>query len=315
MSKQTDPSQANNEPQKLCAMGFGDLLDAIFSLYRAHFLPFLAIASGYFVGMLIVISILFLDDSVGRRAMIAIWTPTVIVSFSGFVFMVSGLISASTQAYLIGTVRIGAALRQGIRQFFPCFVSSLLFGLIAIFLAVSLAAVFAIIYNKFNSSDTAWILGGVGIILILIWVTGYFVAYWCFFISPILVEGKSMRASLRRGRDLIRGTWWRIAGMVLVIFLLSFAIGFILRSTFGFLLTLTGGASEDFVKILRMGLWDLPMTRRGLNLSKALMYVINLGADTFTIPIWVIGCTLLYFNQRIRKEGFDIEVMATGQEE
>ena len=64
-----------------------------------------------------------------------------------------------------------------------------------------------------------------------------------------------------------------------------------------------------------MSLWELPTNLEELRLSYALMYLINLGVDTFTIPIWVIGCTLLYFDQRIRKEGFDIETMATHQGE
>ena len=109
MSEQTDPSQLNNEPQKLRPMGFGDLLDAIFSLYRAHFLPFLAIASGYFIAILIVISIVFLDDSVGRGAKIAIWISTVSVTFGVFIFVVSGLVFAGTEAYLSRNIRVGAA--------------------------------------------------------------------------------------------------------------------------------------------------------------------------------------------------------------
>ena len=51
------------------------------------------------------------------------------------------------------------------------------------------------------------------------------------------------------------------------------------------------------------------------SLSYVMMCFINLGIDIFTMPIWVIGGTLLYFNQRIRKEGFDIEMMATRQGE
>ena len=64
-----------------------------------------------------------------------------------------------------------------------------------------------------------------------------------------------------------------------------------------------------------MVLWELPTKQAELLVSYAIMYLINLGIDTFVMPIWVIGCTLLYFDQRIRKEGFDIEVMATRQGE
>ncbi|MDE0424977.1 MAG: hypothetical protein OXN25_08930 [Candidatus Poribacteria bacterium] len=151
------------------------------------------------------------------------------------------------------------------------------------------------------------------VLLIGTLVIGWFGTLWSFYIPTILVEGKSVRAGLRRSRNLIRGTWWRTGGMVLSIFLLSFTISFILRASFGFLLNLGELADETFIHTIEMALWDLPVTRRGLSFSKALIYVINLGADTFTMPIWVIGGTLLYFDQRIRKEGFDLEVMAAYQ--
>ena len=84
---------------------------------------------------------------------------------------------------------------------------------------------------------------------------------------------------------------------------------------FAFLLVLTGleGVGSFLETVRWMSLWELPTNLEELRLSYAMMYLINLGVDTFTIPIWVIGCTLLYFDQRIRKEGFDIETMATHQ--
>ena len=327
MSEKMDPSRVNSIPElnlrsssehklpKLHAMGFGELLDTTFSLYRAHFRSFVAIASGYFIVMLVGVSIVFFDDSAGRTGKIVIWIPTFAIIFGGFVFIISSLISASAQAYLAGTVGTGAALKQGIRHFLPCFISSLVFGLLAILLVFVLTLSYVALYISVVG-DKSWdpIYGGL-LMVIIIWVAGLSATYWCIFASAILVEGKSIRESLRRGRDLIRGIWWRIAGMVLAIFLLSFAIGFILRAIFGFLLILTGLTDEGFVKIFRMGIWELPVTRRGLDMSNALVYIINFGVDTITMPIWVIGGTLLYFNQRIRKEGFDIEMMATRQGE
>ena len=324
MSEQTDPSQLNNEPQKLRAMGFGDLLDAIFSLYRAHFLPFLAIASGYFIAILIVISIVFLDDSVGRGAKIAIWISTVSATFGVSVFVASGLVFASTEAYLSKKIRVGAALRQAIHRFLSCFVGSLLFGLLA-YLCVVLGNLILIIallepYMRPGGVRSVslflWnftVLLGAGIIIIC--VAGFFLPYWSFFLSAVSLEGRSMRAGLRRSRELIRGRRWRVVGTVLSIFLLPFAIGFVLRAVFAFLLVLTGleGVGSFLETVRWMSLWELPTNLEELRLSYVLMYLINLGVDTFTIPIWVIGCTLLYFDQRIRREGFDIETMATHQ--
>ena len=325
MSEQTNPSQANNTPQKLRPMGFGDLLDAIFSLYRAHFLPFLAIASGYFIAILIVISIVFLDDSVGRGAKIAIWISTVSITFGVSVFVVSGLVFAGTEAYLSRNIKVRAALKQAMPRFLPCFIGSLLFGLLAWFCGILANILFALLIESYISTigvgsvNILLVNFTVGLVFVIITVclAGFFLPYWSFFLSAVSLEGRSMRAGLRRSRELIRGRRWRVVGTVLAIFLLPFAIGFVLRAVFAFLLVLTGldGVGSFLETVRWMSLWELPTNLEELRLSYVLMYLINLGVDTFTIPIWVIGCTLLYFDQRIRKEGFDIETMATGQEE
>ena len=326
MSEQTDPSQLNNEPQKLRPMGFGDLLDAIFSLYRVHFLPFLAIASGYFIAILIVISIVFLDDSVGRGAKIAIWISTVSVIFGVFIVVVSGLVFASTEAYLSRNIKARAALRQAMPRFLPCFVGSLLFGLLAFLCVLFANILFMLLIQSYIStvddlrSINAFLLNFTiqfVFVTTIVCLAGFFLPYWSFFVSTVSLEGRSMRAGLRRSRELIRGARWRVVGTVLAIFLLPFAIGFVLRAVFAFLLVLTGleGVGSFLETVRWMSLWELPTNLEELRLSYVLMYLINLGVDTFTIPIWVIGCTLLYFDQRIRKEGFDIETMATHQGE
>lgn len=313
--RRMDPPQMNSDSEnkylKLHAMRFGELLDTTLGLYRRNFWSFLRIVSVYFIAMLIGVLMLFLDDSVSPTGKIAIWVPTVGVIFSVCVFGVSGLVSASAQAYLVGTVRTGAALRQGMHQFLPCFVSSLLFAVLAILLAVVLIG----LWEELCKSLVPRSYFSVLTMLTMVPVLGWFVTCWTFFVSTILVEGSSMRAGLRRARDLIRGTWWRVAGMIFGIFLFSFALSFIFRITIGGLLTLTEFENGEFIEGLLMGVWDIPVERSGLSFSSSLMYIICLGGDTFTMPIWGIGSTLLYFNQRIRKEGFDIEMMATRQAE
>ena len=324
MSDQMDPvpmnsimgadlrSDSENKYPKLHAMGFGELLDTTFSLYRAHFWSFLRIVSVYFITMLIGILILFLDDSASRTEKIAIWVPTVGVIFGVCVFVVSGLVSASAQTYLLRTIKIGAALKRGIYRFFPCFISAFLFALLAILLAVFLY----VLCEEFCKSLVPRSYFSVLTMLTVVPVLGWFVTCWSFFVSTFLVEGTSMRTGLGRGRNLIRGTWWRVAGMIFGVFLFSFALSFICRAIIiGCLLALTEFTGENLIKMLLMGIWDIPVARHGLSVPNSLIYISCLGGDTFAMPIWVIGGTLLYFNQRIRKEGFDIEMMATYQGE
>ena len=52
-------SDSEHKLPQLRAMDFGELLDTTFSLYRAYFLSFLGISSGYFIAMLIAISIVY----------------------------------------------------------------------------------------------------------------------------------------------------------------------------------------------------------------------------------------------------------------
>ena len=326
MPEQTDPSQVNNVPPKLQAMGFGELLDTVFSLYRVHFWSFLGIASGYFMAMAIAISITFLDDSVGRSARVAIWVPIVITVFGISMFVVSRLVFAGAQVCLGNTIRVRDVLRQGRRQFVPYFLGSFLFGIITIFCVLLSNFVLALLMISYIRDSIGTDSIEIGILnfilrvfmpLIMVGIVGFFITYWSFFVSATLLEGTSMRVGFRRSRELIRGRRLRVVGTVIAIFLIAVVIGVILRATFAFPLTLTGlkGVGNYVENVQWMMLWELPTKRAELYLSYALMYLINLGIDTFTMPIWVIGCTLLYFDQRIRKEGFDIEVMATHQGE
>lgn len=331
MPEQFDGSQASgiveqdlqpnlkNDSPKLRAMGFGELLDAVFSLYRAHFRLFLGIASGYFIVMLIGVSIFFFDDALGRGGKIIIWVPVIITIFGISVLIVSALIFAVAGVYLGKPIRVRTVLGQAVRQFWRCFVGSLILGLVGGLLLVSLLIICVLLVRVFLAplaKDSVWVTAiGFSYLLTAACITALFVGYWCFYILTTYMETTSGWNGLKRCGGLIKGTRWRIIGIVIAIFLIAFVIGVILRATFAFLLTFTGldGIGNFLENVEWMVLWELPTTRTGLHLSDALMCLINLGIDTFTMPIWVIGCTLLYFDQRIRKEGFDIEVMATRQ--
>ena len=314
MPEQTDPSQTKNGPPRLRAMGFGELLDTIFSLYRAHFWSFLGIAIPYFIAMLIGVSISFFDDWIGKNLKALIWILTIFAIFGVSVFVVSALVFASTQAYLDGKIRMRAVLKHGMREFFRCFVSSLVFGLWAIFVGFVILLLFIAVYRTVMDDNTATtVIGGFCMFLILFSVASYIITYWCFYVSSVFVEEIPRGTGWGRSGTLIDGSWWRVNGTMLSVFMLHFGISFIFRIAFAILLTLTGLADiQEFLGTVQwLAFFQLPGNLTEFHLLNVLMPLVNLGIDTITMPIWVIGGTLLYFNQRIRKEGFDIEVMAT----
>lgn len=303
---------------KLHAMGFADLLDTTFSLYRTHFWSFLWIATLYFIAMLIGVSISFFDDWIGRDTKVVLWIVTISVLSCISVFVVSALVFASVQAYLDGKIKTGTALKQAGRHFFRCLISSIVFGLIIFFLTFLILLVF-IGFTRSFVSDSIVVMVVVSSIFLMIIVAAasFFVIYWCFYISAISVERMKNPLALGRSDDLVEGRRWRINGVMLAILLLQFGVSFIFRFAFGILLGLTELAtlSEFFATVQWGAFFQLPINVDEFHLLTVLMYLINLGVDAFTMPIWVIGVTLLYFEQRIQREGFDIEMMAMRQGE
>ena len=328
MSDQMDPvpmnsimgadlrSDSENKYPKLHARGFGELLDTTFSLYRTHFWTFLRMSAGYCPAMFLMISVSLLDDSLRRGPKVAIWIPIIGVFWGISVFVISGLIFACAETYLGRCVRIGAVLRRAGHRFLRCFAGSLLIGVLAVLLVLFSTGFFAIILRAFleNLSDVVGILV---IPFLMTFVAGWFVTYGCFFVAAVLVEGGPGRDGLGRSHELMSGNRWWIVGVMFAILFLRLAIGLIFRIVVGFLLSLTGFV--DIMEFLRAAnltaLWQLLTRQPELSVSYVLIFFINLGIDIMTLPIWVIGGTLLYFNQRIQKDGFDIEMMATHQGE
>ena len=105
-----------------------------------------------------------------------------------------------------------------------------------------------------------------------------------------MVEGHSAKSSLSRSSDLVKGTWWRVFGITTVLWILTFFIVQILPSGLNLILTVVFGPGHAAIPIVAM--------------------ILGLVVNIISTPIMLIGVTLLYFDLRIRKEAFDIEMMA-----
>lgn len=114
----------------------------------------------------------------------------------------------------------------------------------------------------------------------------YFAIAWSLCRQTIVVEGTPALAAFRRSRELVRQMWWRVFGIQIVFVLLIFVI------------TLTP-------------LFTLEIFIEDLEIAASLQHIINTILNIVISPIVSIGWTLLYYDLRIRKEAFDIEMMAT----
>ena len=339
MLNPTDTAQTNSSNiPTLRPMGFGGILDATFSLYRKHFRLFLGIIALYFCGTLVVYLLArFLPDFPLKGLV----TDLVHMPF-GLISM-GGIIVATATIYLGKHLRSRDALQPAGYRFWQLLGSHLPWSLVfviprpgvilpIVYFAIdlvsteSMSVLFVLIRLVLVpfSIDLPMDWGSItsGLISLMtrrgqMWIgfipsvlapfTLYFAVRWTFATAAVLLEKPLIRRAFERSSELTRGRWWQTWGMLVAFAVLSFAIQRIVVGTIGFILILTKVVGETTTTdILK---W---MIMYGIDSSNPLFYVIigwtNTIVGTLIFPIWVIGTTLLYFDLRIRKEGFDIEM-------
>lgn len=274
----------NSEPTvgttALKPMRFEDILDTTFSLYRKHFSLFLglvafSVLSELALHLLVDFSEFFFD----RSPLLGV--AIVLIAITFFIIGTGGIVIGSGATYLGENITIHSALQRTMDRFWPLLGCFLLWLLVVTVLTVTIIGIpFAI----------------------------YFAVRWGFFIQTIMFEKPVISLALGRSGELVKPMWWRVFGMLLAIFLLSTVVHAVIEISIGFILVATNLVNEvDFIDILEWGLFGGSF--EGVTLFfHAISIVIHLAVYAISFPIWIIGITLLYFNQRIRIEGFDIEM-------
>jgi hypothetical protein len=115
----------------------------------------------------------------------------------------------------------------------------------------------------------------------ILWMLSY-----SLIVPAILVEGQKAMPSLRRSRELIKGFRGKAFCILLVVNLLQ--------------IVLAGGVS------LLAGLFFDSETSGGAILSSAANNLLSI----FLTPLGIVAAILLYYDMRIRKEGFDLEMLS-----
>ncbi|HEY3181263.1 MAG TPA: hypothetical protein VGJ77_00380 [Gaiellaceae bacterium] len=109
-------------------------------------------------------------------------------------------------------------------------------------------------------------------------------------VPVLLTEDKRGTKALGRSRDLVRGYWWRTFAIVL--------LGTILASIIGAVIGGVVGSTSGF-----------DTTPTDLT-SGVLSVVAGTVSDVITTPFTAAFVTVLYFDLRVRKEAFDLQLLA-----
>jgi hypothetical protein len=111
----------------------------------------------------------------------------------------------------------------------------------------------------------------------------YFAVKWLFALQVVALENHGPLKALSRSSDLVKGDWWRVLGIALVFFILGMAVVLIPLELLG----QAAGDDDPTMSLIAMAVTPI------------------LGTILMTI-----GPTLLYYDLRLRKEKFNIDVMA-----
>lgn len=116
----------------------------------------------------------------------------------------------------------------------------------------------------------------------------YFAIAWTVATPVLLFEGLRGRKALGRSRELVRGRWWP----TLAVIFLSTMFTAIVQSIFGGLFFAAVRDSDSDAAVA---------------LANA---ATNIAASVFTTPFTAAVIAVVYFDLRVRKEGFDLELLA-----
>ena len=152
-----------------------------------------------------------------------------------------------------------------------------------------------------NSVIPPWV-GGVIVALLAIGAAiGFFilvlvvVSRVIFVPQVVMIEGQSAGSAIGRAFRLGASNWKRLAGIVLFSYFVQYSILFAFLIPLVIAFYLSGMLTPDF--FIRPS-WTI--------LSSAFTQVANI----LSLPIWITALTLLYFDNRVRKEGYDVELLA-----
>ena len=296
--------QAVQAPQ-LRPLGVGDVLDRTFTVYRAKPLVFIGLSAIWYLLLVLVFVVLAVAIFAGALAAFArqATTPSpeqiagAAVGIIGFVLVAivvaiiaisaqsASLVYAASRRYLAKDVAIGESFRAGLSASGRLFIAGVL-----VFLAIVGVWAVLLIVAAITNQGLAFFLA----ILAAIVATAYLGCSWL--VAPVIVVVEKMGpiAALGRAWGLSGGNRWRILGIQVLLFILNLVLSLLIGGLFGGLVA--AGAQGG--------------TPGQLGVTSIVQSIVNLASTIIWAPVEWIAFTVLYYDLRVRKEAFDLQLAA-----
>jgi hypothetical protein len=314
-----------NPMPRLRPMSISDMLDAAFRLYRQHFLTFIGIVALLQVPMAILqfaAQLPYMQALQRFTTRPPVLTPGAspldifpfaqLLPYYALIFglgifqylliynlMTGALANAISRSYLGQPISILSSYNIGFKRFIALIAASLMpFAISLAFVAIIAGCAFGAFYTlgvRTNEQPNiglaiAAVIGLVGVIILGGFAGLFFYVRLLLTTQAIVLEGQGPLAGLARSWRLVGQAFWRSLGIFLLVYAFIYIVSLVVQ-----------------IPLLAMGAFF------GMLLNNSVLYqsiasLVTYGVLILVLPLQFIIFTLLYYDLRIRKEGYDLEL-------
>ena len=285
-------------------LGVGDVLDRTFTVYRSKPLLFIGLSAIWYLILVLVFIVLAVAIFAGALAAFARQTATpspeqlagaaagivgfVIVAVIVAIVLISAqsaaLVHAAARRYLAKEVTIGESFRAGLSASVRLFVAGVL-----VFLAIVAVWAVLLIVAAIANQGIVWVVA----VLAGIVASAYLACSWL--VAPVVVVMEKLGpiSALGRSWRLSGGNRWRIFGIQVLLLILNIVLSVLIGALFGGLAA-AGQVGQP----------------GQLGISTVVQTLVNFASTIIWAPVEWIAFTVLYYDLRVRKEAFDLQLAA-----
>jgi hypothetical protein len=317
-------SDATFNQLPLAPLGAGDLIDRAVRLYRRHLFvliqtaspPVIVIAAGW-IGLSISVRQLFQSSETSD---VLLYVPLALISglvgIVGYLFtlVVMGGATRTLVAHLLRNdpVSLRATYRAVRDRFWGLLAASVIVLLwislasmgaaTALYILFIILGAFIMLIAMIAPPWLPAIIGVIGFIISLgvgVWSFFFIVGRVAYVPQIMLVEGRGVFESFGRSFSLARGNVRRLMAMTLFTTFAANSALMVLLIPLGWIGYLTG-----------VDVWNSTQWPAWYSISYSVLGPVS---SILLTPVWMLGLSLLYVDERVRHEGYDIELMAARQ--
>lgn len=304
---------------QLRPLNLGEILDRTAQLYRRNFWLYIGTAALpllFVLALAIPAGAIFVIPGIATPGA---WenTPSAVIAvallclvalpiyLAVYVYSYAGITQATVSVHLGEKPTIRDTLKSVRPRFWTYLWYLILQGIMAALvpMAIAFALIAPLVYLMTSSGADMASRFVLGFLIFLVAVTAFGVMLWLIFgymlgMTACIVEKKTAWESLVRSWQLSKGTRGRIFVTYLLVIALAFAVSMALAIPMLIVIALVpsmGGSA---------GVYSPAFV-----IAEVVRVILDFATQVLLTPIIMIASVLFYYDQRIRKEGFDIEWM------